>query len=186
MKLKNIITVILLLITTITVKSQTNINIGAGYYGESLTYPGIVGEIEYEKFHTNKFSTPLKLNIGFYNHPRSHNALFVDLHEGFRRYSKNSRWYYEQSVGFGIMLSFYNEDVWHIDENDRAAYVSNTANLDYLPSITFGGGFNLTPEKESSNYIWIRPKVSWQFPFNTLALPHIAVQFGYSLTLKTK
>jgi hypothetical protein len=186
MKNKLKITVYLLMFVGFMANAQTKINTGIGYFGEVVTYPGIVGEIELEKFHSPGFSTPLKLNVGFYNHPRSHNAMFIDIHEGFRRYSKSGAWYFEQSVGFGIMLSFYNEDVWHFDEEGNSAYVSNIANLDYMPSVTFGGGYNFTPQKESANVLWVRPKIFWQLPYNNLALPHIAVQVGFSHTIKTR
>ena len=117
MTFKTILLVSTLFVFHLTSNAQTKFNVGGGYFGENITYPGVIGEFEYEKFHTDKFSTPLKINIGFYNHPRSHSALFLDLHEGFRRYTKNQRWYIEQSIGIGAMFSFYNEDVWHVDEN---------------------------------------------------------------------
>lgn len=184
---KSIITIVIVsILSCFSAQSQSELNVGLGYFGANFTYKGFLCELEYEKFHADRFSTPFKLDFGFYRHPRSHNALFLDVHEGFRRYSKNSKWYFEQSIGFGIMLSFYNEEVWHIDENGTAALTSNVANLDYMPSVTFGTGYNLTPKKETNNYIWLRPKVFWQLPFNSLALPHIAVQMGYSRTIKSK
>lgn len=174
-----------LLVLSFSAFSQ-RLNLGGGYFGENASYPGMVGEFEYEKFHTERFSTPLKVNVGFYNHPRSHSALFIDLHEGFRRYSKNQRWYFEQSIGLGAMFSFYNEDVWHVDANGNVARVSNFANVDFMPSVTFGLGYNLTPKSEKANYIWLRPKFFWQLPFNNLANIHTAIQVGYSYTLKNK
>jgi hypothetical protein len=96
--------------------AQTKLNIGGGYFGETATYPGVMGEFEYEKFHTERFSIPLKVNIGFYSHERNHNAFFIDIHEGLRRYFKEGKWYFEQSVGLGVMFSFHNEDLWHVDD----------------------------------------------------------------------
>lgn len=186
MKIKTALILLVIIASRLSTTAQTNFNYGGGYFGETITYPGIIVELEREKFHADYFSTPVKLNIGFYNHPRSHNALFLDIHEGFRRYSKTKKWYFEQSVGFGIMLSFYNEDVWHVDDQGNVTTVSKFANLDYMPSITFGVGYNLTPNKNSSNFLWLRPKVFWQIPFNSLALPHLAIQLGYTRTFKSK
>ena len=186
MKSKKVIISVVLLCLSIVSFSQTKLNIGGGYFGETVTYPGIVVEFEYEKFHTEKFSTPFKVNVGFYNHQRNHNALFLDLHEGFRRYFKEGKWYFEQSIGLGLMLSFYNEDVWHVDDNGNVARVSNVGNLDFMPSVTFGFGYNLTQKKKSDNYIWARPKIFWQMPFNNLAYAHLALQIGYTYNFKTK
>lgn len=166
--------------------AQTKLNMGIGYFGETVTYPGVIGEIEYENFHTDKFSTPLRVNIGFYNHPRSHNAIFLDFHQGFRRYFKNQNWFFEQNIGIGTMLSFYNENVWHVDDDGNSALVSNTGNWDFMPSVTLGFGKNITPKKETAIYVWLRPKIYWQYPFNNLANVHTALQIGFSYNLKTK
>ncbi len=186
MTLKTTLLASILLLISLSANAQTKLNLGGGYFGENITYPGMIAEFEYEKFHTGKFSTPLKIDIGFYNHPRSHSALLIDLHEGFRMYTKNQRWYFEQSIGLGAMLSFYNEDIWHVDETGNVARVSSFANVDFMPSVTFGCGFNLTPNNETAHFIWIRPKLFWQLPYNNLATVHTALMIGYSYNLKTK
>lgn len=185
MKKRNVLIALFIGLTSLCF-AQKKLNVGLGYFGETLSYPGVVGELEYEKVYTEKFSIPLKANIGFYSHPRSHNAMFLDVHEGLRRYFRQGKWYAEQHIGIGLMASFYNEEVWHVDEGGRARTISNFGNIDFMPSVSFGLGYNLTPNRESSNYIWIRPKIFWQLPYNNLALPHLAFQIGYSYNLANK
>ncbi len=165
--------------------SQTRINLGGGYFGETGTYPGVVAEFEIEKFQSEKYSTPFRANIGYYSHPRSHNAIFLEALYGTRRYF-NSGFFIEHALGLGVMFSFYPEDVWHVNDDGTIVRVSNWANPDILPSLTFGAGYNFGKGTDKNNLIWARPKISWQMPYNNLAQPHIALQVGFTHTIKSR
>lgn len=165
-------------------QAQSLRSLGLGYFGETGVYKGLVLEMEWEPLHSERFSTPLRADLGWYSHPRSHDALFLDLHQGLRR-SFNNGITLESSVGVGIMLSIYNETVFSISEDGTVREASRLAAPDLMPSITLGAGYDLARSPEKRAMIWIRPKLFWQFPYNTLALPHLALQIGYTHTLKT-
>jgi len=160
--------------------AQTTQRVGGGYFGHTVTHPGIVLEYELEKHYSEKASTPLRVNLGFYSHPRNHVGLFLDLNYGVRR-TFASGLFVEQSIGVGVLETILNgEGVYETGEDGTVGKVSRWNSPDLMPSITLGLGYNLTRHSEKKNLIWIRPKISWQFPHKTTATFHPAVQVGFT------
>lgn len=185
MKIKVVVTIIFIVLMLRNIYGQVkNLSLAAGYFGEVITYPGLVAEIEKEKIFLNKLSSFTRIDLGFYTHPRSHNAVFLDFNRGFRRYAGNGL-FFEQSIGVGTLTSFYNEEVWHIDDKGNAIKVSRFGNFSFMPSVTLGIGYSFRNSMERQKLIWLRPKIFWQIPYNNSALPHLALQVGYTFTLKT-
>lgn len=170
-------------LSTFTAKAQKNQSFGIGYFGETLTYPGIVLEYDYESNQSEKAALVFRSNLGYYNHPRNHQAVFMDQHIGLRR-NIGKHMFMEQYLGVGVMLPILNAPVYKVNENGTVEESSKIMNPDFMPSFTLGLGydFNDTPNRDA---VWIRPKMFWQYPYNTLALPHVAVQIGFTHTFKT-
>jgi hypothetical protein len=165
---------------------QTRFNLGGGYFGNTVTHPGLVLEFESERIISDKASLPVRVDLGFYVHPRNHSGLFVDVSYGFRRYFK-SGFFLEESIGFGILETFVNSDgTFSVDENGTATETSSANPPDFMPSITLGLGYNLTKDSGKSNLIWLRPKLSWQIPEKTSSVYHPAIQVGFTHTIATK
>ena len=54
-----------------------------------------------------------------------------------------------------------------------------------MPSLTLGIGYNLTDKSENtSNLIWLRPKLSWEYPHKTTASFSPALQIGFTHQIK--
>ncbi len=166
--------------------AQTHMNLGAGYFGQTVTYPGIVLEFEMEKMHSEKVSLPVRLDLGFYVHPRNHSGLFADVNFGFRRYF-NSGFFLEESVGFGVLQSIVQSD--GVYEVDNSGVVSETSGIyppDFMPSLTLGIGYNFTHGSGTQNLIWLRPKLYWQIPHKTTSTFTPALQIGFTHTINTR
>ena len=161
--------------------AQSLLSGGIGYFGETGVYPGLVLELEKETYQSDQLSTPFRINLGYYSHPRNHAAFFMDIHYGLRR-TLNNGIMLESSVGVGVMLSYYSEEVYEISEASDFTKASRLANPDFMPSITLGVGYDFSNYREKRRMIWARPKMFWQFPYNSLALPHLALQLGYTHT----
>lgn len=160
--------------------SQSKFNLGAGYFGQTITHPGIVLECSYEKFYSEKVSLPLRLNLGFYSHPRNHNGLFLDINYGFRRHFKNGI-FLEESIGIGVLETIINSDgVYEVDDNGNIDDASSFNEPDFSPSLTIGIGYNVTENQNKQNLIWIRPKIYWQIPHKTSSTFNPAIQLGYT------
>ena len=170
---------VLLFLSTSSLMAQKNLNLGLGYFGETATHPGLVAHLELERTQSKKVSTLFRADLGAYVHARNHTGVFMDVHAGLRRY-RNSGFFTEQYLGLGTLLSFYNGDgVFQRDDNGNIRRASAFANLDIMPSVTLGVGYNLSKDAASANLLYFRPKVFWQLPFNNLALPHLALQVGF-------
>lgn len=170
--------------TIIFSRAQSIHSAGIGYFGETLTYKGVVMEYEFERIQSQNVSLVFRSDAGFYNHPRNHQAFFVDQHIGVRR-NLNSHLFTESAIGIGVMLPRLNSPVYRLNDQGELVNSRKFLDPDFMPSITLGIGYDFDTSS-NRNAIWLRPKMFWQYPYNTLPLPHVAVQLGFSHTIKSK
>ena len=165
---------------------QTHLNIGGGYYGQTLSHPGMVIQAELEKMYTDHASLPLRAELGFFVHPRSHYGLFFNLYAGFRKYF-TSGLFLEESVGIGVLQSFlHSEGVYKVDDSGNVSDGSVVNPVDFMPSLTLGLGYNLSQGSGKQNLIWLRPQIYWQLPQKRTSTYNFALQVGFTHTLKSK
>lgn len=168
---------------SITIRAQTYLNVGGGYFGQTLTHPGVVLEFELEHSYSERASLPIRFDLGTFVHPRSHYGLFFDANLGFRYYFK-SGWFVEEGIGAGVFQSWLHSDqVYEVDDAGSVTETSRINPPDFMPSLTLGLGFNLTRDSGKRNLIWLRPKVYWQVPHKTTSTYNFALQVGYTRTL---
>jgi hypothetical protein len=166
-------------------RAQSLLNAGIGYFGEGITSPGVVLEIEFEKRFTENFTLPWRGDVGYHTNVDYH-AFTVDIHKGFRKYWRSGL-FLEQSLGAGIIAkSFKSDDYWYIDEYQHGVAHGNQLVWGFMPSVTLGAGYNISRDEQKVNLLWIRPKVYWDLGFRGLNLPYFALQVGYTHTLKTR
>lgn len=188
MKLFSKHTIAVILLSTLTAfcsKGQTDYRFGLGYFGELGVHPGLVLGMEIEHHQTDRFSLVPKINLGYYSHVRNHTAIFLE-HQMLLRRLIGKRLFLESGIGVGVMLPILNEAVYKVDASGNVSSGKQLMNPDFMPSFNLGLGALLNPESESLRMVWIRPKMFWQYPYNHVALPHVAVQIGFSQTIKTK
>ena len=166
-------------------RGQSLLNAGIGYFGEGVTSPGVVLEVEFEKMLTDDFSLPWRGDLGYQN-TMDYHAFNIDIHKGFRKYW-NSGFFVEQSLGAGIILkSFKTDEYWYTDEFANSIAHGNQMVWGFMPSVTLGAGYNFSKDSQAANLLWIRPKVYWDLGFRGLNLPFFALQVGFTHTFKTK
>jgi hypothetical protein len=164
---------------------QTHLHIGGGYYGQTLSHPGVVLQAELEKMYTENASIPLRAELGFFVHPRSHYGLFLNVNAGFRKYL-NSGLFLEESIGIGILQSFLHTDgVFTVDDGGNVSDGSVVNPVDFMPSLTLGIGYNLSQGSGKQNLIWLRPQIYWQLPQKTTSTYSFALQLGFTHTLSS-
>ncbi len=177
---KSILIISILSALSFTLKAQENVKIGAGYFGQTVTYPGLVLEFEKEEMHSEKASIPVRIDIGFYYHKRHTTGVFAEVNYGFRRYFKSGI-FLEESIGFGVMQTMLSGDaVFTVDDNGNVAESNRFNNPDLMPSISLGLGYVLSKGKEKQTLVWLRPKLYWQFPERTSSVFSPAVQLGFT------
>ena len=140
MKKTQYITAILIACSSI-VFGQTRLNVGGGYFGHTLSYPGIVLEAELEKMFSENASIPIRADLGFYVHPRNQYGLFFDLSAGFRQYF-NSGLFVEESIGAGFLQAFlYSDGVYEVNDEgvvtEGSRRIPNNC-MNWLDSVTWG------------------------------------------------
>lgn len=166
--------------------AQTNLNVGAGYFGQTVSHPGVVLEVEWEQMQSDKASLPLRLDLGIYVHPRNHTGILLDINHGFRQYFKSGI-FLEESIGAGVLFRILHTDA--VYEVNDAGDVSETTKIDkpdFAPSLTLGLGYNLTKNTDQKNLIWLRTKMYWQLPHKTTSTWNPAIQLGFTHTLNNR
>jgi hypothetical protein len=180
------ISIIAILMALAGLDAQTNVNIGGGYFGKHASYPGLVLEAEMEHMFTEKASLPLRLDMGFYVHPRQSTGVFLDLNAGFRRYFKSGL-FLEESVGMGVLETFLHSDaVYSVDDSGKVSEDSRANPPVFMPSITLGIGYNLSQGSGKQNLIWLRPKIYWEVPHWELSTYSFALQVGFTRTITSR
>lgn len=166
--------------------AQNDVRLGGGYFGESITHPGFLAQVEYVRNHTPQLGTPLRADLGAYFHPRNHNALLFDVHAGVRE-KFGKRFALEQYLGLGLLVSFYQGDgIFQMDDHGSFRRVSPLGNAAFMPSVSLGIWVAAGKKEDPGRWaVHFRPKVFWQFPYNNLAMPHFALQAGFTCRVKS-
>ncbi len=164
---------------------RADFSIGGGYYGETIFHPGVVLQAERDHRLSNRISIPLRFDVGYYMHKRSHESLFADVASGLRIHlGKHTRGYVGIGGGLGLMNNWYNSDsgVYEVGDDGVVSKASNFAGTFFAPSANLEFGCHLT--KDKANSIWFRPKFIAQMGVNENTLWHYAFEIGYSYTFK--
>lgn len=162
--------------------AQKQVRLGLGWYDASLSHPGVVLELELETPPENQVSLPFRFNAGYFTDP-DFRVFFLDLHKGFRKYFR-SGWLLEQSIGLGVMATYYDLDnLYYFDRYGHSIRYVEGANISIMPSVDVAIAYRFG---EHDNRIWIRPKVYWDLGLRSLAFPYAAVQVGFSYTLNAR
>lgn len=164
---------------------QNDLRIGGGYFGQSITHPGFTVNVEYVRNHTTHLSTPARVDLGAYFHPRNHNAIMFDVSAGLRE-KFGKRFALEQYFGLGGMVAFFNGDgLFQVSESGGIERVSNSGNPAFMPSIAVGIWVATGKKDDAERWsVYFRPKVFWQLPYNNIAMPHFALQAGVSYRIR--
>lgn len=164
--------------------AQTTTKIGVGYFGETVVYGGAVVELEIEQQVSPSTSLPLRIDIGYFSHPRNQTGVFLDVNYGFRKYFK-SGFFLEESIGIGVLQTILNgeDGVFELGEDGTFIEGSKFNKPDLMPSITLGVGYQMKGGKGLPSSIWLRPKIYWQYPEKLKSVFHLAVQVGVSWDL---
>ena len=171
---------------SLSLKAQDNIKIGGGYFGQTGTYPGLVFEFEKEKMYSDKASVPLRIDIGFYYHKRHTTGVFAEVNYGFRRYFKSGL-FIEESIGFGILQTMLSADaVYQVDDNGDITESNRFNKPDFMPSISFGLGYDLAKGSDGKTLIWFRPKLYWQYPERLSSVFTPSLQVGFTKTINAR
>lgn len=164
-------------------QDDLNYNVGSAYYGDGLSNPGLMLELEREKFQSSNFSFLYRADLGYF-YAGDYQAAFLELQHGYR-YHFSSGLYFDQTLGLGILDTWFDTDAPFL-YHDFVGYtnVNPNGNLTLAPSVSVGLGYSFNSVNKSARSIWIRPKAYWNQGFSRLHHPFFVVQLGFSITLK--
>ena len=166
-------------------RGQNTFSAGMGYTGEGVKAHGIVLELEKSMVFTTGLSSPLRLDVRFLA-DENYYATSIDIHKGFRMQFRSGV-VLEQAIGLGYAVKTYRTDsYWYIDEYAFSVAHGGRPVGGFMPSVTFGAGYNLSQEQGKLDLFWVRPKVYWDLGMRGLIAPYFSMQIGYTHSFKTK
>ncbi|MFN4235615.1 MAG: hypothetical protein ACK4IK_12500 [Bacteroidia bacterium] len=156
-KIKQINLIILFLALSNSAFSQTN-NISnkwvqLGYFGENITHYGLSVGYGYAFWHSFKKKKKSHLqqlyvetNLPFFIHP-GNQLVFCFVPELGYRYTKNSNWYFQFTIGTGVLRTFYLAKTFEADGNGRFKKIPMAGKWSLGSSFSLGFGKSISKEK---------------------------------------
>ncbi|HTF18220.1 MAG TPA: hypothetical protein VK658_09125 [Chryseolinea sp.] len=156
--------------------SVKNNYVGIAYFSEGGFYPGFTFIAERSLLSNRNFELMAAARLGTYFHYRNQTGIFLMVQSG-QRIRLYRQLYFEHYVGVGYLHTFLNGgDAYYVDATGTIRKNSNTGTPHFMPSVSFGLGFNTHIEKHACRF-FARPIVFWMIPFNQTSL----VQFGLEM-----
>lgn len=173
----------LLLSVTISIHAQSDINLGGGYFGHTLSHPGVVLEAEIVSTMSTNAALLARAGLGIYTHPRHDVGAFLEVDYGIRRQFQSGL-FLEETIGLGVLASWLNSDgVYAVADDGTVAAAGRRNPVDLMPSVSVGIGYNYVDSSSVSNLIWVRPKLYWRFPHKRTSTFVPVIQVGITRTI---
>jgi hypothetical protein len=157
---------------------KTKTKLTEGYYGETLTHPGMVFGLEHYVYGNDRYQMILSANVGGYEHPRNNTSLFVRGQWG-QRVTFKSSFFVDQFIGLGYLHHFASGGkIYDVLPNGAIVEIANNGRSMIMPSVALGGGYDLAKQTGLNLMIYVRPELFWKAPFNGYYLTHFALNVG--------
>ncbi len=154
------------------------LNFSVGYFGETLTHPGVSVGIEYYPNPPAKFQSILAANLGGYVHVRNNTSLFIRGQWG-QRVTFSNGIFIEEFLGLGYLHHFTHGGLqYEILPNGAVTTVSNWGKPMIMPVVSAGTGIDFSQKTDCKIKIFLRPELFWKAPFNGYYLTHFALNVG--------
>lgn len=161
---------------------MSRLGVTGAYFGETITHPGVVGGVEFYAWENRWYKLIPASNVGFYLHPHSHGAAFVDLELGHRVTTRFGL-YFDLFTGLGYLHSWPYGDIYRRNE---AGAVERKPNLGH-PKLMVDGALGLGWDFSKNDLLPIsafaRVVMFGEYPFNTRVALHGALMAGVTWRL---
>ncbi|MGB3777401.1 MAG: hypothetical protein WA960_03520 [Tunicatimonas sp.] len=154
------------------------INITLGYYGETITHPGLMVGVEYAPVTSGKYQMLLALNVGGYVHKRNNTSFFIRGQWG-QRVTFGNGLFVEQFLGLGYLHQFsHGGELYEVLPGGAVVETPDRGQPKFMPSVTLGTGYDFSKKGIANVSIYLRPELFWKAPFNGYYLTHPALSTG--------
>lgn len=161
----------------------SKVGIYVGYFGETLTHPGLNFGLEYYPHQSEKYQMILSASAGGYVHIRNNKSLFVRGQWGQRVCFKKGL-FVDQFLGIGYLHQFtHGGELYEVLPNGAVVETPDSGQPLFMPSVSLGVGYDFSKNSASKLSVYLRPELFWKAPFNGYYLTHLAINAGIILKL---
>ena len=159
-------------------EASTKFAVMGAYYGEMITHPGFSAGMEYYFFENRWFAAFVSPQVGWYIHPRNHQALFIEGDIG-TRFTARFGLFGEVLGGLGYFQRWTHGGRVYSQDSDgsiSSRFAAGSANLKVNGRLGLGWDFarnNLLPIAAV-----VRFGVFGEYPYNNYMLLHASFEAG--------
>jgi hypothetical protein len=159
-------------------EASTKFAVMGAYYGEMITHPGFSVGMEYYFFENRWFAAFVSPQVGWYIHPRNHQALFIEGDIG-TRFTARFGLFGEVLGGLGYFQRWTHGGRVYSQDSDgsiSSTFAAGSASLKVNGRLGLGWDFarnNLLPIAA-----FIRFGVFGEYPYNNYMLLHSSFEAG--------
>lgn len=185
----------LLFVLILNAQNRENLSLNVGYFGESAIHPGMIIGAEYSIWEKDKtknrwlFNRSEKIgpktktkqlllggNVGFYNAPNNHTAIFINSEIGYRRTNNRKGTFYGTSLGIGYLHRIYNIPTYALGTNEPDEFNGGQAQL--MTSFSVSIGRDLSYRRDLPISWYVKPTIWLATPQAHTAIPNAALDLG--------
>lgn len=159
-------------------EASTKFAVMGAYYGEMITHPGFSVGMEYYFFENRWFAAFVSPQVGWYIHPRNHQALFIEGDIG-TRFTARFGLFGEVLGGLGYFQRWTHGGRVYSQDSDgsiSSRFAAGSANLKVNGRL--GLGWDLARNNLLPIAAFIRFGVFGEYPYNNYMLLHSSFEAG--------
>jgi hypothetical protein len=124
------------------------------------------------------------LQTGVYRYPLNYTGVLLVPTFGVRHYT-NGKFFYETSVGLGMLRTFYDGKVYEVDASGNVVEKALFGRFYATTQLAFA--FNLLLQRPGSKTLalQIKPSLWFQYPFDSFIRPHVSIEAGIKYELSS-
>jgi len=123
-------------------------------------------------------------DIGFYRYAFNNTGIYFFESVG-KRYNKSSPYYFEWLIKVGVLRTFYDGEVYSVDDNGNVKILKNYGRYYALTGFTFVFGHNFERGAKPRPYsIEFKPSIWVQYPYNSFFLTHFSAEVSFKYHFK--
>lgn len=124
------------------------------------------------------------LEAGGYRYPYNYTGILLMPFIGVRQYTRHS-FFYETSLGVGVLRSFYDGKVYEVDADGNVKEKSLFGRFYATTDVSSAFNFLLQKPGHPILALQVKPTLWFQYPFNSFIKPHISFEAGINYEINT-
>ena len=127
----------------------------------------------------------VSLNAGCFRYPFNYTGILVLPSAGIR-YFKKKHYYSELAISMGILRTFYDGTVYHVDNNGTVSQLPLFGRNYALTGISYAADWQIKKRNSGFWTVQLKPVLWMQYPYDSFIKLHFSVEAGIKYAYKKR